>query len=222
MATKYRESNHHVIMPIVENIMWIAEYIDGVEFINLLDDFEYKYLYDERGVIETDEYIYIDTMHSLWTHSDGRIMSSKYNTISMDCSDWADYFIFKRNRDREEKMFERVGLSDGDRYIVVSTLCGTPPNSYDMSGGRIPIYNPDNLRIINMTIFENSHLFDWCKIYEFAERIFMVNTSMNYILEKIPVNAVEYVVYAKGHENYLDIEYLFERPDRIEDLGRTR
>lgn len=196
MVKYYQQQGYDVVMIVYPHLMWLENYIPNVSF-------------DSCPHLQDGD-IMINTHTADITHNDGRIMSSKYSMVGLTCDDWADYFYFTVNSQKEQELYELLGLEDGSRYIVRSTLCGTPPD-YLVDFGDIPINNPDNLPIINMDIIEGYSIFDWCKTLENAERIFMINTSTNYILEKLSLKAKEYLIYAKNHDNLYQIDYLFKK-----------
>lgn len=199
MAAHYRNQEYEVHMLIYPHLMWLKEHITRVIFDSVYDPLE----------LGPDD-IMINTHTADVTHNDGRIMSSKYSMVGLSCDDWADYFHFTLNAVRERQLYELLGLQEDSRYIVRSTFCGTPPD-YLVDFGNIPINNPDNLPIIDMHIVDGYTIFDWAKVLENAERIFTVNTSTNYILEKLQLKAKEYVIYAKNPGNLYQIDYLFKK-----------
>lgn len=196
MVKHYQQQEYDVVMIVYPHLMWLEDYMPSV-------------LFDPHPHLQEDD-IMINTHTADVTHNDGRIMSSKYSMVGLSCDDWADYFHFTRNHEKEQELYELLGLEEDSRYIVRSTFCGTPP-TYLVDFGEIPINNPDNLPVIDMHIVHGFTIFDWCKVLENAERIFIVNTSTNYILEKLSLKAKEYVIYAKNPGNLYQIDYLFKK-----------
>ena len=52
---------------------------------------------------------------------------------------------------------------------------------------------------------------DRCKVISRAEKIFTINTAINYLIEVIDTQYNEYVIYAHDENNKSEIDYLFKK-----------
>lgn len=216
MVKHYESRGYTVTMPVLSHLVWLKDYLNA-GIVDIQDEFPMKHRAGEHGVITEGDDIYISTHTADLTHNDGRIMTSKYSMVGLDSSDWANFFSFYRDYGMEQRLYDVLGFEEDSRYIVSSSFCGTPPGHSDF--GNIPINNPDNLPVVRMGLLDGFNLFDWCKVLENAERIFIVNTSTNYILEKLELKAKEYVIYSKNPNNHYQVETLFKNQDALICLG---
>ena len=121
---------HHgyqIIWPVKPEIAWIGDYIKGILFCTTEEEFPMKDIYDQAtGYVIEDTGAFISTATADITHNDSRIMSSKYTMLGMDYSDWAKYFIFERNLDKENDLYYNVlGLTDDSEFAFISNLYNT-------------------------------------------------------------------------------------------------
>ena len=119
---------HHgfdVIWPLRPDIAWIGDYIKGygISFPTLEDDFPGKDIYDTAaGWVIEDKGAFICPATADLTHNDGKTMSSKLTMLGMEYEDWRDYFLFKRNLDKEDDLYYNVlGLKDDSEYVFIRT-----------------------------------------------------------------------------------------------------
>ena len=67
-----------------------------------------------------------------------------------------------------------------ESYTFINKYYGTPPYHlvYD-------IKTNSEEKIVNLEMLEGFTIFDWCKVIENASKISIIDTSLNYIIEKI-------------------------------------
>ena len=62
-------------------------------------------------------------------------------------------------------------------------------------------------------MLEGFTIFDWCKIIENASKISIIDTSLNYIIEKIDIKTDNLTCYCRqGEYTYNQISPLFKKP----------
>ena len=214
IAHVYREKGYKVLWPVRDDIFWISEYIDGVTWCKMSDDFPYKDMFQYAGMYESDEVVYIDCQDADRTHSDGRIMSSKYSIAGLDYSDWQKYFKFNRKKDKEDELYYSVlGLNDDSVYAYVNDLYHTDVRESDLL--KDVCYNMD---IVRNKIIDGYTVFDWCKVYENASRINMIGTSISYVIDVLNlkiVNPNDYVYHARSEFIFNEVNYLFKKPMKM-------
>ena len=200
---------YQIIWPISPDIIWIKDYIKGILFCSTEDEFPMKDIYDKgTGYVIEDTGAFISTATADMTHNDSRIMSSKYTMLGMDYSDWAKYFIFERNLDKENDLYYNVlGLKDDSEYVFISNLYNT-----DIRDSKFISKDQFDLPVVELQILDGFTLFDWCKVLEKAKKIYTVNTAINYIIDVLETSYNEYVIYAHDEENVTQIDYLFKKP----------
>ena len=135
-------------------------------------------------------------------------MSSKLTMLGMEHDDWRDYFLFKRNLDKENDLYYNVlGLKDDSEYVFISNLYNT-----DIRDSKFISKDQFDLPVVELQILDGFTLFDWCKVLEKAKKIYTVNTAINYIIDVLETSYNEYVIYAHDEENVTQIDYLFKKP----------
>ena len=106
IAHTYREKGHEIIWPLRDDIVWIADYIPDITWCKLSEWSQGPYgkLFNYGGFAETEEFIYIDasTADRTFNTDPNRIMSAKFGLAGLDHTDWANYFKFTRNREKEK------------------------------------------------------------------------------------------------------------------------
>lgn len=227
ICKEWKSKGFEIILPVVYELEWLNNYIDGVSFISWDDkdnklthldtlpshvSFPYKEKYNPYGKLEfSDDFVYLN----FFTPPQGRVMEFKYRLLNMDYSDWADYLTFNRNIEKENELFYNVlGLKDGDDYVFINRNYQTRPNvlTFDRISNNPSNYN--NKKIVELSILDGFTLFDWCKVLENASEIHMIETSLNYMLEspqmrdKITNNLYLYHRYGSFYE----VDYLFKLP----------
>lgn len=118
-ASILKENGYQVILPLRDDVFWISDYVKGVSFCKLSDDFPGKeYYYSGQFAMEKDNFLFLSP--------DGfqlpgkRIMESKYLLIDSSDSDWFDYFCFERNIDKENELYYNVlGLTDNTDFVFI-------------------------------------------------------------------------------------------------------
>ena len=134
-------------------------------------------------------------------------MSSKYSMLGMDHDDWAKFFYFERNVDKENDLYYNVlGLKDDSRYVFINNLYNT-----DIRDSNLISKDQFELPVVELKIVDGFTLFDWCKVISRAEKIFTINTAINYLIEVIDTQYNEYVIYAHDENNKSEIDYLFKK-----------
>jgi hypothetical protein len=196
-----KQDGYEIVWPLRDDIIWIKDYVKGINFCKLSENFPGKeYYYSGEVFIERDDFIFISP--------DGfqipgkRIMESKYLLIDSDDSDWFDYFFFDRNLDKENKLYYDVlGLTDESEYVFINKMASVDPRVSNVLDDLKFDYDTIELRFIDQFT-----LFDWCKVFENAKEIHTVHTGINYILDKLQLKASKYYMYQGLHHS--DVQYI--------------
>lgn len=185
------EDGYSVTWPIFHEFEWISNYISHINWVILKDwdvgnplpdvDFPGKEHYSNKTpIFQTENFLYYNGHGN---EEYGPEMQRKYNVVSADWKDWRDYVLFTRNEERENELFYNVlGLSDGEEYVYVNRHWQTRPTKQVFSG----IPNDSEYygyKVVNHEIIDGFSIFDWCKVLQNSRGIYMIETSLNYILE---------------------------------------
>jgi hypothetical protein len=204
------KQGYRVIHPVISEYSWIDEYIDG-EF-PVLDGFELKnnILNAPSGVTTVrvgGDDILLVPLQSADRLFDGSVMDAKYKLMGLDFEDWASYLHIKRNSKKEKELFNLLGLSTANNYVVVNNKYGSPPH---FACKNIDIKT--KARIVEVSFLEGFTLFDWIGVFEKAEQIHAVESSINYIFEKEDIDPSKVFVYSKHTPSSFDqVKHLFSK-----------
>ena len=176
------EKGYDVFWPLRPDIAWIQDYIPDIIFPTLDDEFPMKDIYDRAaGYAIEDSGAFISPATANFTHNDGGNMTSKYSMVGIDISDWADYFKYNRNTEKENELYYDVlGLTDDSEYVYVNSFYNTDNHESNIFADQEYEYP-----VIENKIVEGYSLFDWCKVLENAKEIHTTPTSVCYLLETI-------------------------------------
>ncbi len=182
MIDIYINKGFIVIYPIIPELNFIKDYIkkENLIFCSIHDNFPYKNYYNNLKLINEDNFVLIPATYADRFYG-GSCMESKYTLINDTYENWQNHFIFERNTIKENQLFYDVlKLNDDTKYTLVSKNWGTPPNYLSK-----PVYHEFKDKIVEFDFINGYTLFDWCKVIENAHEISIVDTSINYIIEKL-------------------------------------
>tara|TARA_R100000742_G_C4274410_1_gene94357 strand:- start:363 stop:1070 length:708 start_codon:yes stop_codon:yes gene_type:complete len=211
VAKKYISMGYEIIWPLRDDILWLGDYIKGINFCSRDDNFPGKEYYGQDAVIITPNFVYLGIMRPhLWGIGDGKIMSSKYSILNMNHSDWRSGFTFDRKLDKEENLYYNVlGLKDDSEFVFINNLYNENRNCEIMSSENY------DLPVVELQYIEGFTLLDWCKVFEKAKSVYTINTSLNYIIDMLDTSYEEYVIVAHDEQNKIEIDYLFNTPHKM-------
>lgn len=191
IAHHFNEMGYEIIWPIKTDFYYLQSYLnnDSITYIPDNLSFPYKDLYTNMSIKEpvTDKdktFIFLPLHGGVLT--DDSVMISKYNSVRLDWKDWKKYFEFKRNLYKEDILYRVIlGLREDEEYNFVNNMFASPP---DIQYKEISDIN-NQYKNITMKMHDGITLFDWCKVIEKAKNIYTVETSLNYIIEKLSIEA---------------------------------
>ncbi len=113
----WKDKGFSVVIPVIYELEWLNDYIEGVEFVSWNDkenklthkdplpdnvSFPYKNKYNPYAPSEiTEDFVYLN----FFAPPQGRVMEYKYTIAGLDYRDWADYLTFTRNKEKEDKLW---------------------------------------------------------------------------------------------------------------------
>ena len=121
----------------------------------------------------------------------------------MSSENWQDHFHFNRNKKREQKLNKHLGLKDGEDFIFVNDMLGSPPDIYHR-----PMDIKTNHKIINNDL--DFRPMDYCWIFENAKEIHTVETCFCYLIEKLDTTdkLFMYSRMVNGRQQNKDFSYI--------------
>lgn len=180
------KDGHTVNWPLLPQLDYVKEYIDvpGLNFSEALCERELDLQTADRRF-------------------PGCVIRAKYSLAGIDWRDWADFLTFKRNSEKENELFQKLGC-EGKEYAFLNRNYGTPPHfakkSFDFSTER---------PIVESSFLEGYTPFDWCKVLENASEIYTVDTSFMILMEKLNLKSENNYVWGRlGH--FTHVEGLFK------------
>jgi len=211
-----------IIWPVIPQYKWIKDYIKFpfIEFVSQEDEYPLKHQIDRilfSGIVpnitilEVEEngnkYLLVPLQHADWVFPEISVMDAKYKLVNLDPDNWQEFFEFERNSEKENKLYyEVLGLTDESEYTLVNKQFGSPPDT------RISPYIDISqfTNIVEMSYIEGYTIFDWCKVIENAQEIHTVDTSINYIIDKLnPKGKLE--IYSRfTPPDYKHIKHIFK------------
>lgn len=212
-----------ITWPVIDEFLWIKDYLpiaySLINFVPLSSNFDFKeeYLKPDPTVRKIGDTIIVPFQHADWVFPGISVMDAKYKLIGLNIDDYIEYFEFERNKIREEHVFIReTGWPIEHRpYILVNRKYASPPDS--LICPYIPEFNEYNPeRLVIEIDFQGKHkdynMFDWCKVIENAEEIHFVETSFNFIIEKLEPKGKLFMYSKHNPPSYNQVQHLFKQP----------
>lgn len=188
----YFDRGFTVIAPINPDNLWIQEYIPYVEFKD-----KTKFRYDYESPTQKDDgqvHVPLRFAHPLLRgydlhYGDDRKnwMPDKYTYLGLPVEMWRT-LKFKRNMEREQQLFDWLGLEE-TKYDFFNSKFG---GSFET----IKIPNSKLIRV-DMRKIEGFTLLDWGMVIENAQNIHTVETSIIYYIESLNCKATEKHLYPR-------------------------
>jgi len=205
-----------VIWPVYKVYDYLKDYMIGnIHYVEESEDFPYKdiYMSDPYNILQTEDLLYLPLQradnilgkcfchdsHLAFTHM-------KYNLVDFSYEDWADYFEFKRNFEREKNLIKKLNIDITSPYRIINNNFGTPP---DWASKRQIEVN-DDLSNVYLEIIKDVNMFDWISIFENAIEVHLVESSWLYLLQKMSKeNVFVYSRYPGTDDNFSYIRNCF-------------
>tara|TARA_B100000214_G_C23886312_1_gene589634 strand:+ start:105 stop:809 length:705 start_codon:yes stop_codon:yes gene_type:complete len=147
---------------------------------------------------------------NLTDRPDPDLMLKKYAVVDMDWSDWSSYVKYDRDYDKENELREFLGIQKGEKYILLNDMFGM----YNVHKGvQRSIPEEYDGKIIKMNVYNEATVFDWCGIFENAEEIHTVDTSILLIIETLKLKAKKMVMHPRHYKyTFPQLGKLFKKP----------
>jgi hypothetical protein len=196
---------YRIVWPVNPVYLNIGKHFPEVEFV---DKTKYVINYNEKRVVENDGKIIIPFRWAdqIMGVPYSRCMESKYLMKGVPLSVWRES-SWIRDYNNEERLFNKLGLIDGERYALVNDVYTTGATA------KVLIPRVEGIKVVTMKTIPGYTLFDWGKVIQNAAIIHTVGTSINYVMELIDLKTEQIHLYPripqeKDFDNY---EYLLTK-----------
>jgi len=159
--------------------------------------------YHDRKTVETDD---VKILPLRWCETPNAVMRSKYDFMGWDFMEWRG-LTWERDFESEEKLFDSLGLKEGDKYILVNETFQNDER------GKMRIKTDVGIKRIDIKHIKGYTLLDWGKVIENAIEIHTVSTSLNYIIdcEMLDINCPMHIYPRHPKEGFSAIDYLMKK-----------
>jgi hypothetical protein len=225
IAHKIKNDGYDVYWPVVHELEWLSEYIPDFNWVSWQDydnkltgpplpdhvDFPMKdrYVPGIPSYKEDDFYLFQGFIPT------SPVMAGKYNAVGEDWTDWRDWVIFNRNKEKENDLYYNVlNLKDDSEYVLVNRSYGTRPHI--MHSDQISNNSNDyGLPVVELYHIPTFSMFDWCKVFENAQQVVSIETAVCYMLESPSMFEAMSNKKLQLHSrirNFSEVDYLFKLP----------
>jgi hypothetical protein len=225
IAYHIKSLGYEIYWPVISEFANIGHYIEDFNFISWEDNINHingPPLPDSVNFPRKDYYLpsnptsIKDDLFFFQGFVDvNPIMGGKYDSIGLEYDNWANYIKFTRDIDKENELYyDILGLKDNDEYVFVNRYFQMRPQiSYYEGISNNP--NDYGLKVVELTLIEGFTAFDWCKVFENAKEINMIETSFNFILESPQLFDIMKEKKLTLHSrigSFHEVDYLFKLP----------
>lgn len=182
IAKHYVDQGYTVVWPVREDLLWYNDYLNapGIHFVT-----PGTKIHVNDKEVEPD--VVLDLQNADQIAKCISVLEAKYEYVNLDWHDWADYFNFTRNKDKEDSLYYDVlGLKDDEEYAFINPYVGTPPNTVMKEAMKdIKV----DIKRVDIQFLTDYNVLDWCRVLEDATEIHMVDTCFNYVIDKLQPKA---------------------------------
>lgn len=133
-------------------------------------------------------------------------MKAKYMLYKEDWHIWKQHAQWKRDVKKENELFNLLGLTQQEQYILVNRTY----QSAFQSKAKFDIVT--STIVIEMNLVEGYSLFDWAMVIEHATEIHTVSTSLLYLLELLDLKQPIHLYPRKNDPQFDHVRFLFTKP----------
>ena len=209
IAHEYNHQGYHVIWPVNNSYLWIGKHLRLYDFPSIDDDFPLKEEYHQTSLCSirhVGEHVIVAT--------DGcgngvETMKSKYDLCDIDWQDWQNYLTFELNWQKCTDLYHLLELHTKGPYVLSMKQMGSPPNH--VSNINIPIQT--DLHVEYIRFIDGFDLFDWYKVIQYAEELYLEGSSPIYLIEKMETKAEQNnKMFLFSRDNHRHFNGLFKKP----------
>jgi hypothetical protein len=206
IASKLRKKGYEIWWPVSDQIRWVENYISGINFCSIDDNFPLKENYYNSNSIIDDNGVFLPLQDADQHYAGMCMMDAKYEFTGLKYNDWQNYLKYSRNYDKESELFDL--LSPPASFSLVNKKFGTPPG--EQTCKHIDTVGMDN--VIELRIIEGYNIFDWCRVFEKASEIHTVDTSILFLIETLNVTNDLHCYSRFDPPSFVNVKHLFNKP----------
>ena len=169
-----------LIWPVIKEYTYLKNYllVDNISFVNEEESFPFKSVYDEdpQKLIDVPDLLYLPIQHADRFISDQPVMQRKYVFMNMSYADWVNFFVYKRDIEREKTLETYLGLVEGEPFNLINRNFGS--KNYTYLNNKIAIELNNGFKNIVMEYLDFDNIFDWVGLMERAWEIHTVDTEI--------------------------------------------
>lgn len=208
IAFEYNQKGYNIIWPVNDSYTWLGKHLRLYDFPSIDDDFPIKDEYQQTShcsIRHIGEHVIVCT--------DGcgngvETMKSKYDLCQINWQDWKEYLSFELNGERCDALYKQLELRNKP-YVLSMKQMGSPPNH--VSDIKIPIQT--DLHIEYIRFIEGYDLFDWFKVIQYAEELYLEGSSPIYLIEKMETKAEQNnKMFLFSRDDHKHFNGLFKKP----------
>lgn len=193
IAFHYKELGYEVVWPLKSELMFMSDYIEGINFCDESKDFPYKHHYVKHNTsFSNDDLIYVCIQ---MTGGPG-VMTNKYSIANLGDEDWGSYIKFNRRLDKEYKLQNYLQIGT-EPYILVNRNYYPWKTGKDMVG---QFRVDSDIKQINMSRIEGFNVFDWIGVMEGAEEIWTMDTCLVIMASALRLEGKKLKMFIRGND----------------------
>lgn len=204
----YKAKGYDVIWPVSKVYLeTIKEHIIApINFVDTNSEIALKYK-EVKEPYYSDDLVILPLDGCTRFIKNKKIMEAKYEAAKVEkFDDWNDYFYSRRDYFKETNLYHNVlGLEEDEKYCLVSKNYASPPDYL-----KFPMSINTSLKIVELDFKPSFTLFDWCKVLENASEIYMIDSSINFLIDKLRMKTDNLYLYSRRGSDFSEIDYLFK------------
>jgi len=215
IANSFLDKGHKVYWPIINNYLWVKDYLNSNIIFCSIDDVPHQYEYNISplaAITEHDNTIVV-SIHGTPPIEECGVMTAKYKLCNINYNDWDNFLQLKRNINKEKDLFFNVlNLTDNEDYVFINKNIGGENHESTWS---FPV--PENIKIIELKKINNFTLVDWSLVLEKAKEFHIMESSISYLIEKLNTQEKNYLMYHRSSSNspnFKEFINIYKKPKR--------
>ncbi len=140
-----------------------------------------------------------------------QIVGRDYPNLEQELSNithenWQDYLEYKRFPEKEKALADLLGLKEDEEFILINeNFAKTQKRTIDRSGF------PSDIRVVEMQTIGGFSLFDWSGLIERAKAIYVADSAVNYLIEKLETTDDLHIYARAGQDTKTCLEQIFNK-----------
>lgn len=191
IAKHFRDMGYEIIWPVIKEYYWVKNYIEGISFPLISDDFTGKQIYTSGYPISAENFLFLPLQDADRIYPFVPIIDAKYVMAGISHENWQNFFSIHRDAQKENDLYIKLNPGN-DPYIFVNKNYGSPPDSKT-----IDFNSTSDIKVIEMQFYDSFSPFDWLKILENAREIHTVDTCLSCIIESTPTVNCSLFLYSR-------------------------